>query len=439
MSGTESIPYMSLSFHTKLKAELQAIADAMCLSLPKPTVVLLCKEIKEIQTRMHVHPELADNPQFLPLFAHRTAPNVAGYVAAAGGTMKNSVKYIGSQLEQEPGSGCDSLAYTVAYFVLRTGSANIFIVRTLLSASRLEAVASNCLKWFIVNIFLFLFPGFAGLLAILSSGNRLRIHRHASPNSIAYTLAYFATFPGSVAVFIASRVSPLFFRYHLIRICKKSKIQTSGSCFTIFVIGFRSRSLPVDSENPGPSRPARRADRSRMANPIAQDLLNSDSETAPNEKKCKRKSGMKSKQNRDNSDPEDQDFTSGASGDGSDSDIEMIIPNEDLADSLPRKTIPENAKRQTAAKPTGKHTGPSAPPPGSEGGTADTRSRTPPPKQLSGATHLPLGVFLVVAPVKSLTKLCITSLRSEGNGAGLPPKPKVNSGQKCYMWPEFLL
>jgi hypothetical protein len=45
--------------------------------------------------------------------------------------------------------------------------------------------------------------------------------------------------------FPASRVFPLFFRYHLIRICEKSKIQTSGSCFTIFVIGFRSRSLPV--------------------------------------------------------------------------------------------------------------------------------------------------------------------------------------------------
>jgi hypothetical protein len=27
---------------------------------------------------MHTHPELADDPQFLPLFAHRTAPNVAG-------------------------------------------------------------------------------------------------------------------------------------------------------------------------------------------------------------------------------------------------------------------------------------------------------------------------------------------------------------------------
>ncbi|KAJ7791504.1 hypothetical protein B0H14DRAFT_3566664 [Mycena olivaceomarginata] len=75
MSGTEYIPYTSLPFHKKLKAELQAIADAMCLSLPKPTVVLLRKEI---QTHMHAHPELADDPQFLPLFAHLTAPNVAG-------------------------------------------------------------------------------------------------------------------------------------------------------------------------------------------------------------------------------------------------------------------------------------------------------------------------------------------------------------------------
>ncbi|KAJ7833028.1 hypothetical protein B0H14DRAFT_3871760 [Mycena olivaceomarginata] len=75
MSGTESIPYTSLPFHKKLKVELQAIPDAMYLSLPKPTVVLLRKEI---QTHMHAHPELANNPQFLPLFAHRTAPNVAG-------------------------------------------------------------------------------------------------------------------------------------------------------------------------------------------------------------------------------------------------------------------------------------------------------------------------------------------------------------------------
>ncbi|KAJ7806491.1 hypothetical protein B0H14DRAFT_3767892 [Mycena olivaceomarginata] len=96
MSGTESIPYTSLPFHKKLKAELQAIADAMCLSLPKPTVVLLRKEI---QTHMHAHPELADNPQFLPLFAHRTAPNVAG---------KNSGDKANEEASQVPiTSGCN--------------------------------------------------------------------------------------------------------------------------------------------------------------------------------------------------------------------------------------------------------------------------------------------------------------------------------------------
>ncbi|KAJ7772804.1 hypothetical protein B0H14DRAFT_2632235 [Mycena olivaceomarginata] len=130
-------------------------------------------------------------------------------------------------------------------------------------------------------------------------------------------------------------------------------------------ISFHVEYALVDSEDPGPSRPARRADRSRMANAIAQDLLNSDSETAPNEKKCKRKSGMKSKKNRDNSDPEDQDFTSGASGDDSDSDIEMIIPMKTwripYLGRLFRKT--PNARWL-----------PNPQPPGSEGGTADTGS-----------------------------------------------------------------
>ncbi|KAJ7855265.1 hypothetical protein B0H14DRAFT_3136312 [Mycena olivaceomarginata] len=299
-----------------------------------------------------------------------------GFLAARAALL--TVLCVGNRLGIHDHQSPKSLAYTVAYFVLCTGSANIFIVRTLLFASRLEAVASNCLKWSIVNIFLFLFPGFAGLLAILSSGNCLRIHRHASPHSIAYTLAYFATFAGSVAVFIEIQDTDLWFMLHNIwdwiphavvtccklgynnkfigpRISVASATEALGSGRISFhvenaLVG--NRFFSQIRRTRGPSRPARRADRSRMANAIAQDLLDSDSETAPNEKKCKRKSGMKSKKNRDNSDPEDQDFTSGASGDDSDSDIEMIIPNEELAHSLPRKTILENAKRQTAAKPT---------------------------------------------------------------------------------------
>ncbi|KAJ7780466.1 hypothetical protein B0H14DRAFT_2960881, partial [Mycena olivaceomarginata] len=39
--------------------------------------------------------------------------------------------------------------------------------RGTLFASRPEAVASHCLKWFIINLSLFLFPLFSGLLTVL--------------------------------------------------------------------------------------------------------------------------------------------------------------------------------------------------------------------------------------------------------------------------------
>ncbi|KAJ7820403.1 hypothetical protein B0H14DRAFT_2833815, partial [Mycena olivaceomarginata] len=44
--------------------------------------------------------------------------------------------------------------------------------RGTLFASRPEAVASHCLKWFIIDLSLFLFPLFSGLLTILCVGNQ---------------------------------------------------------------------------------------------------------------------------------------------------------------------------------------------------------------------------------------------------------------------------
>ncbi|KAJ6548951.1 hypothetical protein B0H19DRAFT_1379179 [Mycena capillaripes] len=76
MSGTDAIAYTSLAFHKKLKPELQAIADAMGLEFSeKPTVAILRKDI---QAHIRTHPELADDPRFTPVFAHRTGPKAAG-------------------------------------------------------------------------------------------------------------------------------------------------------------------------------------------------------------------------------------------------------------------------------------------------------------------------------------------------------------------------
>lgn len=44
---------------------------------------------------------------------------------------------------------------------------------------------------------LFLLPFFSGLLAVYSLGDSLGIYNHESPQSLAYTLAYFAISSGS--------------------------------------------------------------------------------------------------------------------------------------------------------------------------------------------------------------------------------------------------
>ncbi|KAJ7016400.1 hypothetical protein C8F04DRAFT_1281493 [Mycena alexandri] len=69
-----AIAHTALPLSKKLKPKLQAIATAMGLDAGK-TVALLRKAI---QGYMSDHPEAADNPTFLPLFVHRTAPKAGG-------------------------------------------------------------------------------------------------------------------------------------------------------------------------------------------------------------------------------------------------------------------------------------------------------------------------------------------------------------------------
>ncbi|KAJ7856390.1 hypothetical protein B0H14DRAFT_2578899 [Mycena olivaceomarginata] len=80
-----------------------------------------------------------------------------------------------------------------------------------------------------------------------------------------------------------------------------------------------------------------------MAEAIAEDL------TVPSPPKRRRR---KSKPKPQNSDPEDSDF-SGSESSESDTDIEEVIPNEELASTLPTKTVPEKSRRKTVeSQPT---------------------------------------------------------------------------------------
>lgn len=95
----------------------------------------------------------------------------------------------------------------------------------------------------------------------------------------------------------------------------------------------------IGSSEAGSSRPARKIDRSKMTNAI-DELGAPDSDDAAPGKKRKRRVPRKNQESRakgkekatENSDPEDEDFSSGGSSDESDSGIEEVISNEEVHD-----------------------------------------------------------------------------------------------------------
>ncbi|KAJ7715537.1 hypothetical protein B0H16DRAFT_1477323 [Mycena metata] len=101
------------------------------------------------------------------------------------------------------------------------------------------------------------------------------------------------------------------------------------------------------------------------------------------------------KQRDTNSDPEDQDF-GGSETDDSDSDIEEVIPNDEIAASLPTKSMPATAQRRSKPKATegppkkkgrrgkGKSKEQDDSPASEPDGAADPSGSAPPPKAHSG-------------------------------------------------------
>ncbi|KAJ7349667.1 hypothetical protein DFH08DRAFT_807017 [Mycena albidolilacea] len=76
--------------------------------------------------------------------------------------------------------------------------------RGTLFSSCLEAIASKCLRWFALNLMLFLLPLLGGSLVMLTLGARLGIYVHKNPHQLAYMLTYLAICLGSANFFIGS-------------------------------------------------------------------------------------------------------------------------------------------------------------------------------------------------------------------------------------------
>ncbi|KAJ6595005.1 hypothetical protein DFH09DRAFT_1357782 [Mycena vulgaris] len=68
------IAYSDRPLKKKLRTELEAIASAMGLDTDQKVTVL----VKSIEQYIRSNPGIADDPKFLPLFVHRTAPKATG-------------------------------------------------------------------------------------------------------------------------------------------------------------------------------------------------------------------------------------------------------------------------------------------------------------------------------------------------------------------------
>ncbi|KAJ7321009.1 hypothetical protein DFH08DRAFT_970311 [Mycena albidolilacea] len=112
-----------------------------------------------------------------------------------------------------------------------------------------------------------------------------------------------------------------------------------------------------DPEASSSSLPAKRKrNEKRMQNILTAEDQDSDGNPEGNRPKKSARKSRKKKARRDDTaktDAEDNDFSSGSESD-SDSDVELVMTNEELADSLLAKTVVEGSRRKTSqpVKPT---------------------------------------------------------------------------------------
>ncbi|KAJ7488756.1 hypothetical protein B0H11DRAFT_1912906 [Mycena galericulata] len=248
--------------------------------------------------------------------------------------------------------------------------------------SRSEAVAFNSVKWILINLVLFLLPSASALTALFLLGSRLGTSIHGSPHDLAFFIAYLAVCSGSSLVFsvvtgymtagdlyqrladlglVPTKRTCFYFTYRGRRIPWEDAIgaygvaQLSHLQLHLVVLGGANEDQPTASS----SRPRRERDTTRLEEVLQAEQMDEEGNPENPRTSAKRKRAAKSKRKAkpvENSDAEDMDYgtdeNGDASSDSSDPDVEEVLPNSELADSLPTKTIPENSRRRrTDPKP----------------------------------------------------------------------------------------
>ncbi|KAF7372351.1 Transposase-like protein [Mycena venus] len=207
--------------------------------------------------------------------------------------------------------------------------------------SRPEAVAFNWMKWLIVNIAVFLLPFASGLTAFLLLGSRLGVPHNQSSHDFVFFLAYMAISTG-----YRGRRIPWEKALGVYGVSELSHLQLN-----LVILGGGNQGQPTASS----SRPNRTRNTTRIDVILEAERVDEDGNPENHRKPVKRKRPSKSKVKPVDSDPDDSDFETDENGNestsSSDSDIEEILPNTELADSLPTKTVPEKSQRRRTEKP----------------------------------------------------------------------------------------
>ncbi|KAJ7907718.1 hypothetical protein B0H13DRAFT_1879343 [Mycena leptocephala] len=96
------------------------------------------------------------------------------------------------------------------------------------------------------------------------------------------------------------------------------------------------------------SRPRRERDGRRLAAAIETEQLDEfGNPEAPKTSAKRKRPTKKARKAAENSDPDGTDFTTDDSDSSSDSEVEEVLSNSELADSLPAKTLVEKRRRKT--------------------------------------------------------------------------------------------
>ncbi|KAJ7502110.1 hypothetical protein B0H11DRAFT_1907603 [Mycena galericulata] len=140
---------------------------------------------------------------------------------------------------------------------------------------------------------------------------------------------------------------------------EQGALNPDGSHKDASEIDFTEPGVETELVDPGPSRPKRDKNQRMQAAAIIADQQDSDEGEPARGKKRKvkrRTTGSKDKGKQTSealTDPEDETYSgdSGSGSDESDTDPEVVVTYEEIAESLPTKTVPEGSSRRKTDQP----------------------------------------------------------------------------------------